>query len=689
MRFAVDTGGTFTDLVIEDDQGRLHMHKVPTTPKNPVEGVLAAIELAARDRNLDSEALLRQGDLLIHGTTIATNAVLTGKTAKTAFLTTSGHPDILVIREAGRMTVSLFDYSVPNPEPYVPRALTFEVPERIDAAGKIVTPLDESAVEEIVTQLRQRKVEAVAVCLLWSIVNPVHEQRVGELLASGLPGIPYTLSHVINPSLREYRRASSTCLDASLKPLMSRYLGGLSDRLRDRGFSGRLLVVTSQGGVMDGAELARAPVHSIKSGPAMAPVAGHHYANKEALTDTAIVSDTGGTSFDVSLVRGGRIPWTRETWIGKSYLSPMTGFPSVDVRSIGAGGGSIGWVDEAGLLHVGPDSAGSLPGPACYAQGGTRPTVTDAALALGYIDPDYFLAGRMNLKLESARTALERDVAAPLGLDLHQASSAVLRVVTENMISAIEEITINQGIDPRKAALIGGGGASGLNAISIARRLGCPMVIIPDIGAALSAVGAHISDLSTDFAALYLTSCSRFDFDGVNRVLADLKEKCQAFIEGPGTQSLQQRTEWAVEARYAHQIWEVEVPLRMDRFSSATQIEQLKEDFHANHREIFAIEDRQSEVELIAWRARVSCALREGDIGSLVPSSNHHAEVEYRSAFFQDVGTVDARVYHVEEMDVDGAVDGPAIIESPFTTVVINPGATARRRPSGSLVIDP
>ena len=688
MRFAVDTGGTFTDLIVEDGEGRLHMYKAPTTPDDPVEGVLATIEFAARDWELDARALLSRADLLIHGTTIATNAVLTGNPAKTAFLTTRGHPDILVIREAGRMGISLFDYSVPPPQPYVPRALTFEVPERIGSDGKIVTPLDESAVNEIISQLGRRKVEAVGVCLLWSIANSVHERRIGELLAVGLPGVPYTLSHALNPSLREYRRASSTCIDASLKPMMSHYLGGFEDRLRSSGFTGRLLVVTSQGGVMDAAELARAPVHSLKSGPAMAPVAGHHYARKEALADTAIVSDAGGTSYDVSVVRGGRIPWTRETWIGKPYLGHMIGFPSVDVRSIGAGGGSIAWVDEGGLLHVGPESAGSLPGPACYAQGGTRPTVTDAALTLGYIDPNYFLGGRMNLDIGAARTALERDIAAPLGLDLQPAAAAALRITTENMVGAIEEITVNQGIDPRQAVLIGGGGAAGLNAVAIARRLGCPAVIIPDVGAALSAVGAHISELRANFAALFVTSCGRFDYEGINRVLADLKGKCQAFIEGPGKQSLEQRLGFGVEARYAHQIWEIEVPLRTDQFTSETQVEQLKEDFHSNHHEIFAIEDRESEVELIAWRASVHCALREGDIGSLVTRSNSRPKLGSRSAFFEDVGVVDARVYHVEDMDTDRVVEGPAIIESPFTTLVINPGAAARRRPSGSLVID-
>ena len=400
MRFAVDTGGTFTDLVVESDDGGLRMYKAPTTPSDPVAGVLETLARAADDLGESREALLDRGEMLIHGTTHAINAIVTGNTARTAFLTTKGHPDVLVFREGGR--TEPFNFTVPYPEPYVPRSLTFEVSERVAYDGSVTEPLDEAGVMEIIEELKSREIEAVGVCLLWSIVTPAHELRVGALLERHLPGVPYTLSHVLNPSLREYRRASSTCIDASLKPLMGDYLGGLESRLRDAGFGGRVLVVTTQGGAMDAADMAHAPIHSINSGPAMAPIAGRAYAEADTGADTAIIADTGGTTFDVSLVRGGRIPWTRETWIGQPYRGHMTGFPAVDVKSIGAGGGSIAWVDEGGLLHVGPKSAGAVPGPVCYGAGGTEPTVTDASVILGWIDPAYFLGGTMALETEAA-----------------------------------------------------------------------------------------------------------------------------------------------------------------------------------------------------------------------------------------------------------------------------------------------
>ena len=688
MRFAVDTGGTFTDLIVEDDDG-LHMYKTPTTPKDPVAGVLAAFDLAAADHGIEARSLLARGELLIHGTTIATNAILTGRTAKTAFLTTYGHPDILVFREAGRMGLPMFDYGVPNPEPYVPRALTFEVPERIGADGRVLRPLDEGAVLSLISTLAAEGVEAIGVCLLWSIVNSQHERRIGELLAQHLPEVAVSLSHAVNPSIREYRRASATCIDASLKPLMGAYLATMSARLRDAGFAGDVMVVTSQGGVMEAGDIARAPIHAVKSGPAMAPVAGREYAMAEGGSDTAIIADTGGTSYDVSLVRRGRIPRTRETWIGPPYRGHMTGFPSVDVRIIGAGGGSIAAVDEAGLLRVGPSSAGAAPGPACYGQGGTRPTVTDAALVLGYLDPEFFLGGRLTLDTAAAAAALQAHVAAPLGLGLDQAAAAVLTVMTENMVGAIEGITVNQGIDARSAALVGGGGAAGLNAIALARRLGCQRVVIPDVAAAISAAGALMSELVAEFSHLHLTTAGEFDGEGVNAVLADLEEQCREFMAGPGARARATAIDFSVEARYARQIWEIEVPLRDSRLAGPGDRKLLIADVHAIHREIFAIDDPGSEIEFVTWRARARCTLRASEVGGVVEPSPAPTRTSSRAVYFDGPGRVHAIVVSLATMARDVPYVGPVIVESPVTTVVVDPGAVAWRTPRGSLVITP
>ena len=683
MRISVDTGGTFTDLVLEEDTGRLQVFKAPTTPEEPASGIFATLEIAARQRGEQVRDLLGQCELFIHATTLAINAVLTGSTARTAYLATEGHPDTLLFREGGR--IEIFNFTVEYPDPYVPRALTFQVPERIGADGTVVAPLDEAATVEIISKLDALEIEAVAVCLLWSTVNPVHELGVGELLARHLPDVPFTLSHQLNPTLREYRRASSACIDASLKPVMSRYVRSLEERLRAAGLDGQFVMVTSQGGVKGGETVAAAPIHAINSGPAMAPVAGRHFARADLGSGDAIVADTGGTSFDVSLVRKARIPWTRETWLGEPFRGHMTGFPSIDVKSIGAGGGSVARVDPGGMLRVGPESAGAAPGPACYGRGGTRPTVTDAALILGILDPDYFLGGRMRLERSSAERALEEHVCAPLGLDLPAGACAVLEVMTENMVQAIQSITIHQGVDPRSAVLVAGGGAAGLNATAMARRLGCSDILIPQAGAVLSAAGALMAELGDDFAATHPTGSESFDFDGVNTVLESLGARAAQMVEDLALEPADTQITYSAEARYAHQVWEIEIELRAPRFETRADVDALVENFHAEHEQVFAVRDPDSEVEVIHWHARVRSRIRQRD---LPPVQDPTAPSEHaaRRVVFPGHGPVEAAV--VDFASLDGAPSvGPAVVESPFTSVAIEPGGEFRRAGSGGLEV--
>ncbi len=687
MRFAVDTGGTFTDLLVEDAAGTLRMFKAPTTPADPIRGVIDALQVAASELGRSLQGLLADGETFIYGTTHAINAIITGNTARTAFLTTEGHPDVLVLREGGR--AEPFNYTVPYPEPYIPRSLTWEVPGRLRPDGSEFAPFDDAACRRVIGEMKAREVKAVAVCLLWSIVNPAHELRVASLLEDALPGVPYTLSHQLNPTLREYRRASSACIDASLKPMMGAYMAGLTERLRGAGFAGRVLVVTSQGGVMDASDVAQAPIHLINSGPSMAPVSGRRFAALDEGSDTAVIADTGGTTYDVSLVRRGRIPWSRETWIGQPFRGHMTGFPSVDVRSIGAGGGSIAWIDDGGMLHVGPKSAGAVPGPVCYGQGGARPTVTDAALVLGYVDPAFFLGGSMQLDMAAAEEAITRDVAGPLGVTLDEAAAAIITVATENMVQAILDITVNQGIDPRDAVLVGGGGAAGLNSVQIARRLETPRLVIPEVGAALSAAGALMSDLTAQFHATLFTRSTDFDYARVNAVLDALEQKARSFIAGPGRGSLEQTVTFWAEARYPEQVWELEVKLPSARFAGPGDVAALTDAFHATHEDVFAIRDANSGIEIVGWSVSVACRIRDEQGGTLAASAASGAGEGTRTAYFPGHGRVPATLRRFETVAVGEKIAGPAIIESSFTTVVVNPRAVAERRPSGSLSIDP
>jgi N-methylhydantoinase A len=681
LRLGIDTGGTFTDLVIGGDPDGLVLTKRPTTPADPLVGLLDVLEAGGQELGISRQELLGRCDLLVFGTTRATNAIVEGKTARTALLVTAGHPDILTLREGGGRP-ALFDYSYEYPAPYVPRRLTFEVPERIGSGGEVVAPLDEEATLGLLARLRQEDVEAIAVALLWSTVNPAHEIRLGEMIEASLPGVPFTLSHDLNPTIREYRRASSAAIDASLKPLMSRFFGRLEARLREEGFGGRLLVMTSAGGVLDAAAVREAPIHSIGSGPAAAPVAGRHFAALDAGSEQAIVTDAGGTTYDVSLIRDGQIPWTREAKVGPGEFGNLTGFPAVDARSIGAGGGSIASVDEEGLLRVGPQSAGAEPGPVCFGSGGTRPTVTDACLVLGWLDPAAFLGGRMELRADLAGAAIAEQVGAPLGLGVEEAAAAILQLACEHMVQAIEEITLVQGVDPAASILIAGGGGGGLYSSAIARRLGCELVVIPEVSPALSAAGTILSDLQCDFSETFATDTGSFDFAGVAAVLERLTARCEEFAPDPSGRTVT----LSVEARYPQQVWEIEVPLPVGRIEHEDDVDLLRREFHRVHEAIFAITDPDSEVELVQWRARVRVALA-AERGLPRLRSGAPGAPSRRAVRFPDSGPTVASIHDVATMDPGAAVEGPAIVESDFATVVVEPGGTVTMTPGGSLLL--
>ena len=438
------------------------------------------------------------------------------------------------------------------------------------------------------------------------------------------------------------------------------------------------------GGLLEAARLAREPIHSINSGPALAPVAGRHHAAAEGGAETAVVVDAGGTSFDVSVVRRGRIPRTRETWLGDRFTGHLTGFPSIDVRTTGSGGGSIARVDAGGLLRVGPESAGSVPGPACYGQGGELATVTDACMALGYLDPERLQMLGVHVDRAAAERAIEREVGERLGLDREAAADAVVRVVTEQMVHAIEEVTVEQGVDPRSAVLVSGGGAAGFNIVAIARRLGCRKLIIPRTCAALSATGGLRSAVFVEHAAALRTTTADFAFDEVNSALAELTAYCWAGISSAELHSSDTHLELSAEARYPGQVWELELPLSVSSFRSETDVSSLREGFHSLHEDVFAVRDAESDVEIIAWRARIQ-----------VPAPLT-AQLETVEGF--DVDTWSSRLVHLaglgwQEIPVVGSarignVAGPAIIELPGTSIVLDAGATAERGSGGSIIVD-
>ena len=686
---SVDTGGTFTDVVVADAEGGIWLAKALTAGDRAYCAIDSALQDIGTRLGISPRELLARTSRFNYGTTRSTNAVVEGATARTAFFTTAGFPDILLLREGGKPDPFR---PMPYGRPYVPRHLTFEIEERIDSDGSVYRPLDEESVVRAIESARAQRVEAVAVCLLWSVANAAHERRVGELLAAHAPELAVTLSHQLNPTIREYRRASATALDASLKPLMQAYLRTLETDLRDAGLVGDLFISTSYGGSWRVPEIVDKPIYSIGSGPSMAPVAAVHYADADlpggAAAHDLLVTDTGGTTFDVGLVRGGEIQQTGETWLGGRWVGAITGIRAVDVKSIGAGGGSIAWIDSGGLLRVGPRSAGSSPGPACYGRGGTEPTVTDAALLLGYLSGENFLGGRLPIDVGEARTAYAA-LAERLDMSVEEAAHAALTIATDNIVTAVREATIAQGVDPREVTIVAGGGAAGVNVGRIAAELGTRTVLLPSTAGAMSACGALFSDVVSEFTTVDFTATASLDAVRAAEALATVRAGAQRFLDGlaDGT-TKEQQIDFSVEARYPQQVWELTVPLPECRLTPA-DTPALHEDFHRVHERMFGLREPGQTLEVVAWKARATAVLEKPTV-IVDPTGRRESATPERvsRAFFGGTGWVDVAIHRGDRLPIGAEIAGPAVIQEPTTTIVAYPGQRIRVTAGGNYLLE-
>jgi N-methylhydantoinase A len=685
-RMSVDIGGTFTDLVVVDDAGDISVFKSPTTPRDYVDAVVTNLREASEFIGLPVERLMREcssfvGGSLVHGSTIATNALIEKKVAKTGLICTRGFRDVLTDREGGKSEP--FNWDQDYPPAYVPRYLTLPVTERINAEGEIERPLVEEDVRAAVRQFEEWGIEVIAVSLIWSIANPVHELRIGEIAREMAPDIPCVLSHQVNPIIREYRRTSSTVINASLLPIVSRYVRSFETRLKDIGYPGGMLMLTSTGGVMSAEEMIEKPIYSVDCGPSLAPTAGLWLGRKELGKENVMMADMGGTSFDISCVSDGVIAVSRDAWVSDYLL----GIGKVDSKSIGAGGGSIAWVDSGGLLHVGPQSAGGFPGPACYGLGGDRPTVTDANLVLGYIDPDFFLGGSMRLRPELAEAAIDEAVAEPLDLGREEAAFTIWSTVNVDMTSAIEDITVWQGIDPRDYLFVAGGGAAGLHVIPMVNELGAREILIPKTASVISAMGGVFADITAEFSSSRYAESNRFDFEGVEKDLAELEGKALAFLERTGVPPDHRRVEFTVEARYPSQVWELSVPLRKSRIEDDEDLSRMVEDFHQVHERTFGIKEPGMPIECVHWRAKAiglltKPGIREVPEGGPDPGAARRGT---RMAYFRELGGMtETPVFLGDALQGGNVIAAPAIIEEPTTTVVVFPGSEVRVTQLGS-----
>lgn len=685
FRISVDTGGTFTDVVVSGGEHSLIIGKSLTTPERAFKGVRNSIENAAEQIGMTVEQLLAKTSLFIYGTTRATNAIVTKQGAKTAFLTTQGFPDILVMKEGGK--INAHDFSKDFPEPYIPRRRTFEITERISSEGTVSLELDEAQARSVLQKLAEEKYEAVAVTLLWSMVNPAHELRIGELIKEILPGVPFTLSHQLVPILREYRRASASAIDASLKPLMQAHLSGLEEDLRAAGYTNEILVSTSMGGCMHIHNLIERPINMAKSGPSMAPLAARSFSNLEGLGGDIIIADTGGTTFDVGLVRNNELLYTRDTWVDGEWTGHLLGISSVDISSVGAGGGSIAWIDDGGLLRVGPQSAGSVPGPACYGRGGKLPTVSDAATVLAYFNPAYFLGGRMELNVDAAREAIAT-VAAPLNRSVEETAYAILSIASEVMINAVHDITTSKGINPRESVMVAGGGAAGINIMLIAKELGTKTVLVPKQASALSASGMQFADIVTEETRSLFTTARTFAKGKVLDCLKSLESNLLKFRSNLSAEHVDSKftIDFSVEARYASQVWEIDAIVPYAELQDNPNA--LAEEFHKAHEKLFAMRDEGSDIEFITWKARLTV-----HTGLTLSTESKGAESkvapikETRECFFGKATSENTAIFKGTDISPGMLLQGPCIIEEPTTTIVVFPQMSAQVTASGHYLL--
>ena len=665
-RIGVDIGGTFTDVIGVDHEGAVTFVKATSTPADQSIGVMNALALLARRLGLGLGELLPRTERIMHGMTVATNALLERKGARVGLLTTAGHRDVIEMREG--LKPERYNLRLPRPEPLVPRHLRLGVRERIRADGAIETPLDEASLAHAVRTLLRAKVESVAVCYLHAWRDDRHERRTAEVLKEALPGAYVCLSSQVLPQIKEYQRVSTTAVNAYVGPLIRGYLEGLEARLQEAGYRGPLLVMLSHGGVAPVDEAVRIAASTVLSGPA-GGVAGARRVAAMQRAPNLIPLDMGGTSTDISLISEGEASLSGERQIANERIA----LPSLDIITLGAGGGSIARVEEGGLLKVGPQSAGAAPGPVCYGLGGEAATVTDASVVLGYLDPDNFLGGGARLDRNAAEKALAR-LGDDLRVDPLRAAEGVHRVVNTQMAEGIRLATVRKGVDPRRFALLGFGGAAGLNATALARMLDLERVVVPRIASVLSAWGMLATELRAEAVHSHVGETDRLDAGAVRRLFRDLqsagRERMSGWFDGRIVSRL------SADMRYGEQIFEIDVPFTEEDLDAPDLLSRLGRAFERRHEQLYTYSLEDQEPVLVNARV-ATVGLIPAPPGEPSASGSSPAEPRAERRIYLE-GWRTAPVYAFSELAAGQAIEGPAIVESDTTTVLLRSGDRAR-----------
>jgi len=691
-RLGIDIGGTFTDAtLIDEDSGKVRIDKVSSTPHDPSLGFCEAT------RRILREARVEPADVryVVHGTTVATNAIMEGKTARTGFITTDGFRDMLEIQR--QIRPSLYDLQFEKPRPLVPRYLCFGVPERMDADGKVLTALDQAATRRIAVELRAEGVEAVAVCLLHAYINPDHERMVGEILSEVFPEAIVSLSSDVAPEIREYYRASTTVINAAIRPVVARYLQNIEARLREAGLNAELLVMQSSGGVFTFAAASEKPVFMVESGPAAGVIAAA-YLGSTLGYQNILSFDMGGTTAKAGLIQDGTPRVTKDYEVGATAQSGAgrargSGYPIrtpvIDLVEIGAGGGSIAWVDSGGALRVGPQSAGADPGPVCYGKGGTQPTITDANLVLGRLNPHYFLGGEIVLDVEKARAAILGQCAQPLGLDLIAAAHGIVEIANAAMVNALRLVSVQRGYDPRDFVLIAFGGAGPVHANRLAAETDIPTTLIPMSPGITSAMGLLVTDLKHDYATTFIRRVDQLDTRAVTDVFARMESSGRASLLRDSIAAGNMEFVRQADMRYVGQSFELTIPLSANADITPGVVTQVLAQFHEAHERAYGFNAPGEPVELVNLRLTAVGKIGKPQLRELLPGGEEGSgEKGRRQVYFAERGGfVDCPIYDRYHLRFGAVIAGPAIVEEFDSTTVIHPGYVARVDRFGNMML--
>ena len=683
-RLGIDAGGTFTDFVLADKSGNIKIYKTPSTPDDPTKAIEDGLKIISEDLEINPSDIISQSDLCINGTTVGLNALIQHKGSPVGLICTEGHEDSIEIRLGHKEDGYRYDPDYPPAVMLSPRFLRKGIRERILSNGKVKISINEDDVREACKIFVDEGVNSIAISFIWSVLNPSHEIIAEKIVREMMPNAFITVGSRLYPQIREYTRTSTAVTNAYLSPTLKSYVSAINEYFISLGGENNVRYFQSNGGLATGEVMTDRSVYAINSGPASAPIAGLSIANPFKYKNVITV-DMGGTSFDITLTKGGSTNLNKNV----DFLRYRIGVPMIHVETLGAGGGSIAWIDEMGLLQVGPQSAGANPGPACYSKGGEKPTVSDANLVLGYLNPDGLIGGKLPLNYENAFNSIEKNIAKPLGMEVEKAAYGIFTIVNSNMVNGIRRVTVERGYDPRDFVLVAGGGATGAHITALAKEMGIDTVIVSKLSSGLCAYGQIISDVKYNYMATIPTRLDSIKAaEKINKTFKEIESKGIEHLNKDGFEEKKINTYRSLEMRYVGQIHECTVNIDFFEITEET-LQNIKEAFHNRHEELYTYSEKDSPVELVNIESTIYGRIDRPNYSELENKGQINDALKIsRNLIFSEKGNVlKTPVYDGNKLSPGNLIDGPAVVEEDTTTLVIESGWFLELHKSGTYII--